>query len=77
MSRTDLILFQTIMQIDGEEASIPRIVVNVAYSYAVIMEAATRVQQLFQGVENPSVTDLKFSPHWVRGFLNRANMRRR
>ena len=65
------------MQIDGEDASVPRIVVDVAYSYAVIIEAATRLQQLFQGVENPAVTDQKFSPHWVRGFLNRANMRRR
>lgn len=53
----------------------PRIIVNVAYSYEVIIEAATRVQQLYQG--DPSVNDLKFSPHWVRGFLTRANMRRR
>jgi hypothetical protein len=51
--------------------------VSVVYSYDVIIEAAKKVQQQFEWDNNSSVKNLLFSPHWVRSFLNRANMRRR
>lgn len=50
---------------------------SVVYSYDVIIEAARHVQQQFEWGDNNTVRNLLFSPHWVRDFLNRANMRRR
>jgi DDE superfamily endonuclease len=69
--------FNAFNQIDGEDKLVPRIVVSVVYSYDVIIEAAKNVQQQFEWDNSNTVRNLVFSPHWVRGFLNRANMRRR
>lgn len=54
-----------------------KIVHNVAYSYEVIRETAKDVQnkQSWQLIEQ--VRKLQFSPHWVRGLLDRADLRRR
>lgn len=62
---------------NGEKENVPRIVVSVVYSYAIIIEAALSVQKQFEWGENCSVKDLVFSSHWVKCFLNRAQMRRR
>lgn len=50
---------------------------SVIYSYAIIIEAAICVQTQFAWENDPRINDLVFSPHWVRSFLTRANMRRR
>ena len=50
---------------------------SVVYSYAVIIEAAKSVQQLYHWQDDTCIKDLMFSSTWVRGFLNRANLRRR
>lgn len=56
---------------------IPRIIVSVVYLYSIIIEAATTVQQQSQWGDDSKIHNLVFSPHWLRSFLNRANMRRR
>lgn len=54
-----------------------RVLVSVVYSYSVIVEAAITVQQLHHWRNDSCIRDLMFSPCWVRGFLDRANLRRR
>lgn len=49
--------------------------VSVIYSYAVIIEAAKSVQQLYHYEDESGISNLKFSSAWV--FLKRANLRRR
>ena len=53
------------------------VIVNVAYSYAIVAKAAKEVQEQDHWINNSIVQKLKFSPHWIRGFLNRASFRRR
>jgi hypothetical protein len=52
-----------------------QLLISVVYSYAVIIEAALSVQREFDW--DAGIKNLKFSSHWVRCLLNRANMRRR
>lgn len=66
-----------IKQDDGVESVETRIIVSVVYSYAVIIEAANSVQQLYHWQDNAAVSNLTFSSNWVRDFLSRANLRRR
>ena len=65
------------IQIDGVDVLVPRIVVSFIYSYEIIIEAAKKMQMQFERNNDSSVKSLMFSPHWVRDFLNRAKMKRR
>ena len=54
-----------------------RIVVNVAYSYAILQATALEVQKQDNWINNPVVQKLEFSNKWVKGFLNRCELRKR
>ena len=56
---------------------IPRILVSVVYTYAIIEEAAKAVQASERWISDEKIKKLEFSSRWVRKFLTRANMRRR
>lgn len=56
---------------------IPRILVSVIYTYAMIEEAAKAVQASERWTSDEKIKKLEFSSRWVRKFLTRANMRRR
>jgi hypothetical protein len=62
-------------QVDDISQYVPRILISVVYSYAIMIEAALSVQRDFEWDEG--IKNLVFSSHWVRCLLNRANMRRR
>ena len=47
------------------------------YSYAVIIETANEIKNQENWLTNEIVQELKFSPHWVKGMLNRAQLRGR
>jgi hypothetical protein len=51
--------------------------VNVVYSYAVIVETAVAISKHESWLTTEKIQALKFSPHWVKGMLNRAELRRR
>ena len=55
----------------------PRILVSVVYTYAIIKEAAKTVQSSDRWRDDEKINTLQFSAKWVRKFLTRANMRRR
>lgn len=50
---------------------------NVIYSYAVIVETANNISRQDNWLTIEKIQALKFSPHWVKGMLNRAELRRR
>lgn len=50
---------------------------NVAYSYDIIIETAKDVQSKESWQLHEQVNKLKFSSRWVRGLLDRAELRRR
>ena len=50
---------------------------NVIYSYAVIVETANTISKQENWLTTDKIQALKFSPHWVKGMLNRAELRRR
>ena len=66
-----------LLQVDGVDEYIPRIVVSVVYSYAIIIGAAKLIQKAFNWGEGSLTADLTFSSKWVRNFLTRGDMRRR
>ena len=51
--------------------------VNVIYSYTVIVETSNIISKQENWLTTEKVRALKFSPHWVKGMLNRAELRRR
>jgi hypothetical protein len=51
--------------------------VSVAYTYAIIKQAAIKVQASERWISDEKIQALEFSSHWVRKLLTRANMRRR
>ena len=55
----------------------PRILVSVMYTYAIIIQAAKMTQASERWKDDEKINTLMFSSKWVRTFLNRANMRRR
>ena len=55
----------------------PRILVSVVYTYAIIIQAAKITQASARWKNDEKIDSLMFSTKWVRMFLNRANMRRR
>jgi hypothetical protein len=55
-----------LIQIDGIDELLPRIVVSVVYSYDVIIEAAKKIQMQFKWGDDSSIKSLMFSPI---GFL--------
>jgi hypothetical protein len=63
--------------VDGVEIDVNRILINVTYSYAVIVQAAESVQESDEWKEVDIIKDLKFGSQWVRCFLDRAKMKRR
>ena len=71
-----LFLFH-LLQVDGEVKEVPRILVTVVYTYALIIQAAKMTQASERWKDDEKVNTLMFSSKWVRTFLNRANMRRR
>ena len=57
--------------------NVPRILVSVVYTYAIIIQAAKVAQASERWRDDAKIQSLMFSSKWVRTFLNRANMRRR
>lgn len=55
----------------------PRILVSVVYTYAIIIQAAKITQASERWKDDEKINTLMFSSKWVRSFLTRANMRRR
>ena len=68
---------RTSRQVGGTTTDVPRILVSVAYTYAIIEHAAIKVQASDKWINDEKIKPLQFSSHWVRKFLTRANMRRR
>ena len=60
-----------------EDRNRARVEANVAYSYAVIEKAAKLVQKDVRFKNDPSVSKLKFSNKWIKGFLRRNAFYRR
>jgi hypothetical protein len=54
-----------------------RVIVNVAFNYAVIKKAAQGVQGRQEWRDDATVKYLEFSTGWIQNFLKRAKMRRR
>ena len=54
-----------------------RIIVNVTYSYAIIITAAKCARQDEKYVNEKSIESLNFSHKWVKGFLKRGGLIRR
>ena len=50
---------------------------NVTYSYAIIVSAATGVQETEKWKNNEKIMNLKFSNRWVKMFLGRGGLSRR
>jgi hypothetical protein len=63
--------------VDGVIKNVPRILVSVVYTYAIIIQAAKVAQASERWRDDAKIQSLMFSSKWVRTFLNRANMRRR
>ena len=51
--------------------------VNVTYSYAIVVSAATSVQETEKWANEEKIKNLIFSNKWVKGFLNRGGVSRR
>jgi hypothetical protein len=49
----------------------------VAYSYAILQATALGMQKQEDSINNPVVQKLEFSNKWVKGFLNRCELRKR
>jgi DDE superfamily endonuclease len=49
----------------------------VTYSYAIIVSAATDVQEMEKWENNEKINNLKFSNKWVKAFLKRGGLSRR
>ena len=64
-------------QNDMDEPIRSTVSVNVVYSYAVIVETAVAISKHESWLTTEKIQALKFSPHWVKGMLNRAELRRR
>ena len=62
---------------DENDTPLARILVNVAYSYAILQATARDVQKQDNWVSNLVVKKLHFSNKWVKGFLNRCKLRKR
>jgi DDE superfamily endonuclease len=56
---------------------IVRVLVNVTYSYAIIVSAATDVQGKEKWENDEKINNLKFSNKWVKAFLKRGGLSRR
>ena len=69
------IIFTSFSKVDAIEVAV--VEANVAHSYAVIRQAAEVVQKFPAYLSIQVVQNLKFSPPWVKGFLERAALRRR
>ena len=54
-----------------------RVVVNVSYSYAIIISAAKSVQENDAWINVASVEKIEFSQKWTKGFLSRGGLTRR
>lgn len=54
-----------------------RIVINVTYSYAIVIKAAKCAQESDKWKDESSVKKLQFSHRWVKGFLTRGGVSRR
>jgi DDE superfamily endonuclease len=65
------------MQHDMNEPVRSTVNVNVIYSYAVIVETANTISKQENWLSAEKIQALKFTPHWVKGMLNRAELRRR
>lgn len=52
-----------------------RIIVNVTYSYAIIITAAKCTRQDEKYVNEKSIENLHFSHKWVKGFRKRGGLR--
>ena len=68
---------RTSRQVGGVITNVSRILVSVAYTYAIIKQAAIKVQASERWISDEKIQALEFSSHWVRKLLTRANMRRR
>ena len=62
---------------DFNPAPSARIILNVAYSYAIISETALEIQKQSNWISNERVQTLKFSNNWVKKFLKRSGLRKR
>lgn len=60
-----------------DEDKVVRVIVNVTYSYAIIVSAATAVQCMDELKNDEKVKNLKFSNKWVKSFLERGGLTRR
>jgi hypothetical protein len=56
---------------------IVRVLVNVTYSYAIIVSAATDVQGKEKWENDEKINNLKFSNKWAKAFLKRGGLSRR
>jgi DDE superfamily endonuclease len=65
------------VQNETEEPVRSTVNVNVIYSYAVIVETANSISKQENWLTTEKVQALKFTPHWVKGMLNWAELRRR
>ena len=54
-----------------------RVLVNVTYSYAIIVSAATDVKGKERWINDAKINNLKFSNKWVKAFLKRGGLSRR
>ena len=54
-----------------------RVLVNVAYSYAIIGEAARDIQAKECWKDNPKIKSLIFTQKWVSAFIKRGGLSRR
>ena len=54
-----------------------RIIVNVTYSYAIIITAAKCTQESEKYKNEKTIENSRFSHKWVKGFLERGGVKRR
>lgn len=69
------LMFEVVRNGTGERDEVIRQWVNLVYSYSMVREAA-RIVRDTSYKDNAEVSSMKFSDHWVHGFLERHNLRR-
>jgi hypothetical protein len=71
----DQLVYTQVAELD--DASKVGVVANVAYSYAVVEQAAKAAQRLPEFADDGKLQKLKFTPPWIKSFLDRSSMHRR
>ena len=71
----DELIFTSLELVDGKEKAVVQ--ANVAFSHALIIRAAQKVQRSLVFKDDPNVLKLKHNRSWIRGMLGRHALRRR